>query len=82
MSIPTMKPAMTDNGTIYGWDWVDVSAGDAEIEEAYKKLHDGTATDEDLTFLVNATWVGRVPDLGDPRVKSLRDEIRRRGPMG
>ena len=74
--------AMTKNGTIYGMDWAEVSIGDDEIEELYQKLQDGSATDEDLMVLKTLTWVLRVPNLADPRVKILCDELRRRGLQG
>ena len=75
-------PAVTENGTIYGWDWVGVSTLDAEIEEIHQKIQDGSATDGDLSRLAGIMWVQEVPNLADPRVRILGDELRRRGLRG
>lgn len=74
--------AMTKNGTIYGLDWEEITTGDDEIEELYQKLQDGSATDGDLMSLKTLTWDLKVPNLADPRVKILRDELRERGLRG
>jgi len=40
----SLKPAMTASGTIYGWDWAEVSLRDVENEKSYDRLRDGSLT--------------------------------------